>query len=40
MTPVGQLMEYVRRNPRTIVFIEEIEKALREFVTLWASGRQ
>ena len=40
ITPVGQLMEYVRRKLPTIVIIEEIEKALREFVTLWASGGQ
>ncbi|KAJ7932404.1 P-loop containing nucleoside triphosphate hydrolase protein [Mycena leptocephala] len=31
----GQLTEYVRRKPYTIVLIDEVEKACREFVTLW-----
>jgi ATP-dependent Clp protease ATP-binding subunit ClpA len=31
----GQLTEYVRRKPYTIVLIDEIEKACREFVTLF-----
>ncbi|KAI0052894.1 hypothetical protein FA95DRAFT_1601578 [Auriscalpium vulgare] len=31
----GQLTEYVRRKPYSIVLIDEIEKASREFVTLF-----
>ncbi|KAF8640818.1 hypothetical protein AX17_000467 [Amanita inopinata Kibby_2008] len=31
----GQLTEYVRRKPYTIVLVDEIEKACREFVTLF-----
>lgn len=31
----GQLTEYVRRKPYTIVLIDEIEKACREFITLF-----
>lgn len=31
----GQLTEYVRRRPYTIVLIDEVEKACREFVTLF-----
>ncbi len=31
----GQLTEYVRRKPYSIVLIDEIEKAAREFVTLF-----
>jgi ATP-dependent Clp protease ATP-binding subunit ClpA len=31
----GQLTEYVRRKPYCIVLIDEIEKASREFVTLF-----
>ncbi|KAJ7706189.1 P-loop containing nucleoside triphosphate hydrolase protein [Mycena rosella] len=31
----GQLTEYVRRKPYTIVLIDEVEKACREFVTLF-----
>lgn len=31
----GQLTEYVRRKPYCIVLIDEIEKACREFVTLF-----
>lgn len=31
----GQLTEYVRRKPYSIVLIDEIEKACREFVTLF-----
>ena len=31
----GQLTEYVRRKPYSIVLIDEVEKASREFVTLF-----
>lgn len=31
----GQLTEYVRRKPYSIILIDEIEKACREFVTLF-----
>lgn len=31
----GQLTEYIRRKPYSIVLIDEIEKAAREFVTLF-----
>lgn len=31
----GQLTEYVRRKPYSIVLVDEIEKACREFVTLF-----
>ena len=31
----GQLTEYIRRKPYSIVLIDEIEKASREFVTLF-----
>lgn len=31
----GQLTEYVRRKPYSIVLIDEIEKAAREFITLF-----
>jgi ATP-dependent Clp protease ATP-binding subunit ClpA len=31
----GQLTEYVRRKPYCIILIDEIEKASREFVTLF-----
>jgi ATP-dependent Clp protease ATP-binding subunit ClpA len=31
----GQFTEYVRRKPYCIVLIDEIEKASREFVTLF-----
>lgn len=31
----GQLTEYVRRKPYCIVLIDEIEKASREFITLF-----
>jgi ATP-dependent Clp protease ATP-binding subunit ClpB len=31
----GQLTEYVRRKPYAIVLIDEIEKACREFITLF-----
>jgi len=31
----GQLTEYVRRKPYCIVLIDEVEKASREFVTLF-----
>ncbi|KAG6857559.1 hypothetical protein H0H87_000158 [Tephrocybe sp. NHM501043] len=31
----GQLTEYVRRKPYTIVLVDEVEKACREFVTLF-----
>lgn len=31
----GQLTEYVRRKPYSIILIDEIEKASREFVTLF-----
>jgi ATP-dependent Clp protease ATP-binding subunit ClpA len=31
----GQLTEYVRRKPYCIILIDEIEKACREFVTLF-----
>lgn len=31
----GQLTEYVRRKPYTIILVDEIEKACREFVTLF-----
>lgn len=31
----GQLTEYVRRKPYAIVLIDEVEKACREFVTLF-----
>ncbi|KAJ7092720.1 P-loop containing nucleoside triphosphate hydrolase protein [Mycena epipterygia] len=31
----GQLTEYVRRKPYSIVLIDEVEKACREFVTLF-----
>jgi ATP-dependent Clp protease ATP-binding subunit ClpA len=31
----GQLTEYIRRKPYSIVLIDEIEKACREFVTLF-----
>jgi ATP-dependent Clp protease ATP-binding subunit ClpA len=31
----GQLTEYVRRKPYSIVLVDEIEKASREFVTLF-----
>lgn len=31
----GQLTEYVRRKPYCIILIDEVEKACREFVTLF-----
>jgi len=31
----GQLTEYIRRKPYSIILIDEIEKASREFVTLF-----
>lgn len=31
----GQLTEYIRRKPYSIILIDEIEKACREFVTLF-----
>jgi ATP-dependent Clp protease ATP-binding subunit ClpA len=31
----GQLTEYIRRKPYSIVLIDEVEKACREFVTLF-----
>ena len=31
----GQLTEYIRRRPYSIILIDEIEKASREFVTLF-----
>jgi ATP-dependent Clp protease ATP-binding subunit ClpB len=31
----GQLTEYIRRKPYSIILIDEIEKAAREFVTLF-----
>ena len=31
----GQLTEYVRRKPYSIILIDEIEKACREFVTIF-----
>lgn len=31
----GQLTEYVRRKPYSIVLVDEVEKACREFVTLF-----
>jgi ATP-dependent Clp protease ATP-binding subunit ClpA len=31
----GQLTEYVRRKPYSIVLIDEVEKASREFITLF-----
>jgi len=34
-TEGGQLTEYVRRKPYSIVLIDEVEKACREFVTLF-----
>ncbi|KAH6917389.1 heat shock protein [Coprinopsis sp. MPI-PUGE-AT-0042] len=33
--PGGQLTEYVRRKPYSIILIDEIEKACREFVTIF-----
>jgi ATP-dependent Clp protease ATP-binding subunit ClpA len=31
----GQLTEYVRRKPYSIILVDEIEKACREFVTIF-----
>ena len=31
----GQLTEYIRRKPYSIILIDEVEKACREFVTLF-----
>ncbi|KAF8998917.1 P-loop containing nucleoside triphosphate hydrolase protein [Cyathus striatus] len=31
----GQLTEYIRRNPFSLILIDEIEKACREFITLF-----
>lgn len=31
----GQLTEYIRRKPYSIILVDEVEKACREFVTLF-----